>query len=82
MNVYDRVPVQGHFRPDLPEYPPKPAGTVEAWEHVAAWHAYAERYGRGQSAERIVERAGFSYYELVEFLGRPPRTWRERDKAK
>jgi len=49
---------------------------VEWAEHVEAWEAYAKRYGRDQSAERIAERTGFGYRELTTFLGHEPRTWR------
>lgn len=52
------------------------SGTVEWWEHVEAWEAYAERYGMIQSDERINERGGFSYGELVDQLGHKPTTWR------
>jgi hypothetical protein len=53
----------------------KPRGTVAWWEHQKAWEAYAVRYGRQQSAERIAERHGFCYGELVDFLGHAPETW-------
>ena len=33
-----------------------------------AYKHYAERYGNQQSFERIRERGGFSWYELVTFL--------------
>lgn len=72
-----RAPVQG-IR-DRRGHVVKPAGTVEWSEHVEAWHAYAKRYGTQQSAQRIAERHGFDYEELVEFLGREPTTWRPRD---
>jgi len=78
MDVYDRVPVQEEWRRVHPERPPKPAGTIEAWEHVAAWYVYADRYGRSQSAEQIIEKGGFCYYELVDFLDMSPRTWQPR----
>jgi hypothetical protein len=54
------------------------AGTVAWWEHEAAWNDYAKRYGTRQSAERIHERAGFSYGELVDHLGHEPTTWQPR----
>lgn len=57
---------------------PKPPGTIAWWEHEAAWEAYAARYGRDQSAERIHQRHGFGYGELIAFLGREPETWRPR----
>ena len=53
----------------------KPRGTVAWAEHLTAWEVYAARYGRGQSAERIAERHGFCYGELVDFLGHEPETW-------
>ena len=55
-------------------------GTVAWSEHVEAWQVYANRYGQDQSAERIHQRAGFSYAELCEFLGRPPSTWLPADQ--
>jgi len=68
-----RVRVQGDREPK------KPAGTVAWWEHVKAWEGYAEIYGKHyQSAERIAERGGFGYAELVEFLGHEPETWEPR----
>lgn len=54
------------------------AGTIAWAEHELAWGAYAERYGRNQSAERIDERGGFGYLELIKFLGRAPETWVSR----
>lgn len=53
----------------------KPAGTVAWDEHVEAWEVYAQTYSNMQSADRIAERHGFCYGELIEFLGRVPRTW-------
>ena len=43
-------------------------------EHLEAWTVYNRRH-RGQSAERIAERGGFSYWEIAELLGREPNTW-------
>ena len=57
----------------LPGFAP---GTIAWSEHEKAWRAYAMKYGDSQSAERIHERGGFSYCELLRFLGAPPRTWR------
>lgn len=68
-----RAAVQGDYRRGGRAY-----GTIEWWEHEEAWLAYSKRYGTGQSAERIHERAGFGYDELVELLGREPTTWRPR----
>lgn len=56
----------------------KPPGTIAWAEHEEAWREYSRRYGRSQSAERITERGGFDYAELVEFLGREPTTWQPR----
>ena len=50
-------------------------GTIAWAEHELAWSAYAARYGRDQSAERIHERGGFCYLELEQWLGRKPETW-------
>lgn len=66
----DRVPVQGNQRLG------KGPGTVAWWEHVRAWEIYDKKYHSGQSAERIVERGGFCYGELAEFLGHEPETWK------
>jgi len=73
-----RAPVQGepNLLPNVGRYT-LPPGTVAWAEHEAAWEAYAEKVGRGQSAERMAERGGFSYTELCAFLGHPPSTWRQ-----
>lgn len=65
-----RAPVQANRR--LLRGP----GSVSWEEHLTAWSAYAAKYGPGQSAERLAERGGFCYGELVEFLGREPKSWR------
>ena len=65
-----RAPVQGeHNKRD------RGPGTIAWDEHVLAWSAYAVRYGRDQSAERIAERGGFGYAELTSLLGHEPKTW-------
>jgi len=56
----------------------KAPGTVSWAEHVAAWTAYAKRYGNGQSAQRIHDRGGFSFSEIAELLGHEPETWEPR----
>jgi hypothetical protein len=56
----------------------KPAGTIAWSEHLEAYADYAKRYGTDQSAERLAERGGFCYGELVEHLGREPSTWEPR----
>lgn len=80
-----RVPVQGdgphHLHADHPARrwrETHPPGTIAWPEHVEAWEAYAKRYGRDQSAERMAERGGFSFLELRTFLGRDPQTWEAR----
>lgn len=54
-------------------YGPHPEGTISWAEHEQAWAVYGAQYR--QSAERIAERGGFGYGELVEFLKREPTTW-------
>ena len=58
----------------------RPAGTISWEEHEEAWSEYARRYGRQQSAERINERWGFGYDELVDLLGHEPKTWRPNER--
>lgn len=53
-------------------------GTISWDEHCLAWGAYAHRHGGQQTAERIAERGGFSYGELMELLGAKPETWEPR----
>ena len=63
------APVQGEIKPRrLP-------GIISWGEHLEAYAVYARKYGSDQSAQRIAERAGFSYSELVEYLGHEPKTW-------
>lgn len=50
-------------------------GTIAWAEHELAWLDYARRYGNEQSAQRMHDRGGFSYAELVDHLGREPETW-------
>lgn len=77
---HDRVPVQGDGSWWLPKDDPRgagshPPGTVEWWEHEAAWHDYDRRYP-GQPAHVVAGRGGFGYGEITEHLGREPTTWR------
>jgi hypothetical protein len=51
-------------------------GTISWSEHISAWKVYNKKWNSGQSAERINERGGFSYDELVDYLGHDPKTWR------
>lgn len=71
-----RARVQGDTRIPKGE-PGRNVGSVAWSEHEEAWADYAKRYGGGQSAERIHERGGFGYRELVDHLKRAPTTWRE-----
>jgi hypothetical protein len=64
-----RAPVQGER--ELKKGP----GTIAWEEHLRAWSAYDAKWRCGQTAERLAERGGFSYGELVEFLGGEPKTW-------
>lgn len=57
---------------------PHAAGTVTWAEHLQAYTAYAAINGSSQSAERIDERQGFSYWEMADLLGHEPETWRPR----
>lgn len=67
-----RAPVQ-YSRP-LKKAP----GSIAWEEHMRAWSAYDAKWRCGQTAERIAERGGFGYEELVEFLGGEPKTWEPR----
>lgn len=76
-----RAPVQMSRRGGTKDgvgYGPHGAGTISWAEHEQAWAVYGARYP-GQDAECIAERGGFSYGELVEFLGHEPTTWRPID---
>lgn len=66
-----RAPVQGDSGSKGP-------GSIAWSEHLLAWSGYAARYGTEQSAERIAERGGFGWGELLFFLGRVPETWEPR----
>lgn len=67
-----RAPVQGEYGRGAKRGP----GTIAWSEYLLAWSGYAALYGTSQSAERMAERGGFSYGELVMFLGRrEPETW-------
>lgn len=77
-----RVPVQGAGLWWLHESDTRRGGShvpgTIAWEeHVEAWQDYTKRYPK-QSAEKIAERGGFGYDELVDHLGHAPKTWKPR----
>lgn len=67
-----RAPVQ---RSDAHKRGP---GSIAWSEHLLVWSAYNARWHSTQSAERLAERGGFSYGEIVELLGREPTTWEPR----
>jgi len=66
-----RAPVQGDYKQKGGRRP----GTISWEEHLEAWRAYHAQHPE-QDAEAIARRQGFSYDELVMFLGREPTTWR------
>lgn len=53
-------------------------GTISWSEYLIAYSDYSAHYGTQQSAERLAERGGFSYFELVMHLRREPTTWEPR----
>ena len=57
----------------------RPAGTVAWSEHIEALHVHRRRHRADYPDEQIVERGGFSYVELHDYLGHEPKTWRPRD---
>lgn len=71
-----RAPVQAS--PAYEGKPAKGAGTIAWEEHLLAWTDYARRYGNGQTAERMAQRGGFSYWEVADHLGHDPTTWKPR----
>ena len=52
-------------------------GLITWEEYLEAYAEYAKRYGNEQSAERLEERGGFGYKELIQLLGHEPKTWRK-----
>lgn len=81
MRTPRRAPVQGsaayHVSVGHSAHDPnaRPAGTISWKEHLEAYEGYALRYGRDQTADRIAQSQGFSYFQLSEFLGHQPVTW-------
>lgn len=74
-----RAPVQGeHFMRTDGGRKAVPHGSVAWTEHEEAYVAYAAKYGRSQSAERLAERGGFGYWEMTDLLGHEPTTWSAR----
>jgi len=56
----------------------KGPGSISWDEHLKAHSGYVAKWGAQQTAERLAERGGFSYGELVDFLGYEPKTWEPR----
>ena len=80
-NQNRRVNVQGDgewWRTPPHKVNTKPPGTISWEEHYEAWCIYDSVFHGGQSAERIAERGGFGYLELVRYLGHEPKTWEPR----
>lgn len=73
-----RAPVQPTYVRD-PEKR-RPWGSITREEHETIHKAYAAR-GYAQSAERIAQRGGFGYEEIIYLTGSPPKTWREEPAA-
>lgn len=57
---------------------PIPPGWISWAEHLKAYADYSGRYGTSQSAERLAQRGGFGFLELVDHLGHDPETWTRR----
>lgn len=72
-----RAPVQRSPWDRENHRPGRGPGTISWAEHCLAWSGYASQYP-GQSAERMAQRGGFSYEELITFLGHEPKTWEPR----
>lgn len=83
----ERVPTLGTGRWHLPTSHPArsayahPPGTIEWWEHEEAWKGYNRKFRTGQTAIGIANRGGFSWTELLEYLGHEPTTWRPRQNG-
>jgi hypothetical protein len=76
-----RAPVQGDR--SIPKGSDgRESGTIAWSEHEEVWRAYADRGHGGQSAERIAERGGFGYREIVDLIGHVPKTWQPTAKNK
>lgn len=74
LKAVDRVPVQLSNR--TATLPAQPAGTISRTEYLEIYEIYAKKYGRDQSADRLIERGGFDYNEIITITGAPPKTWK------
>lgn len=54
-------------------------GSITWAEHLEVWVLYDAKHHARQSAERIAERGGFSYWECADLLGHELRTWLPED---
>lgn len=77
MELYAIVPVQGDGPQGAPE-DRRRHGVISWAEHLLVYEAYAAKYGRSQTPERIAERGGFGRREAEALLGRDLETWRAR----
>lgn len=73
-----RAPVQPVYVRDPAKR--RPWGSITREEHETIHKAYTA-LGFSQSAERIAQRGGFGYDEIVFLTGHPPKTWREEPDA-
>ena len=71
-----RAPVQASRAFD--GYPGHAGGTVSWQEHLLAWSVYNAQFANQQSADCIAMRGGFSWQELLDYLGHEPTTWEPR----
>lgn len=73
-----RAPVQGYYPGERHQRKPGEPGYGDgsiSWEEYLLAHAAYARTS-WQSAEQLAQRGGFGWFELVEYLGREPTTWR------
>ena len=81
MNNERRAPVQGELSFRIGQRG-HTDGSIEWAEHEEVWRAYAKKWGSSQSAERIAERGGFGYREIIALTGDAPKTWQPVDAQK
>lgn len=69
-----RAPVQGDYVKEERKY--KNKGSISWKEFLEIYTVYVKMFGGSdQSAERIAERGGFSYNEIIFITGQAPTTW-------
>jgi hypothetical protein len=69
-----RAPVQKSEKSKFDDKSRGP-GTISWEEYLEAMSDYFLKYGTTQSAERLAQRGGLSYWELEDHLGHQPKTW-------